>query len=83
MAIFLIFSYRLSPPGIPLENLPHNDAVLISHNHRDHMDEKTLTFLKKRDNPIFLVPEGNNSWFAKRNFKELKNLVGGEKLFYI
>lgn len=71
---------RLTSPGIPLESLPRIDAVLISHNHRDHMDEKTLTFLKKRDNPIFLVPEGTNKWFKQRDFKEVKEFNWWDKV---
>jgi L-ascorbate metabolism protein UlaG (beta-lactamase superfamily) len=34
---------RNAPPGIPLEQLPHVDAALVSHSHHDHLDLATLT----------------------------------------
>ena len=29
---------RLLPPGVAFDDLPRIDAVLVSHNHYDHMD---------------------------------------------
>jgi L-ascorbate metabolism protein UlaG (beta-lactamase superfamily) len=50
---------RVRNPGITLNNLPRIDAVLISHNHYDHMDMDTLRYLEKIYHPIFVVPLGN------------------------
>ena len=38
---------RFFPPTIALDDLPHLDAVLISHDHYDHMGEKTLQSLAR------------------------------------
>lgn len=53
-----LFPYmRKSPVGIEPNTLPHIDYVLISHNHRDHMDKASLVWLQAHHNPIFFVPE--------------------------
>jgi L-ascorbate metabolism protein UlaG (beta-lactamase superfamily) len=48
---------RWYPPLISLEKLPELDAVLISHDHWDHLDETAIRILAKR-NPRFIVPLG-------------------------
>ena len=50
---------RVRPPGIAFEALPRIDAVIVSHNHYDHMDLRTLARLYRRDRPRFIVPLGN------------------------
>jgi len=36
---------RLVPPGVALADMPTADVVLVSHDHRDHMDNPTLAKL--------------------------------------
>ena len=62
----LIFK-RMSP-AITLDLLPKVDVVLLSHNHRDHMDEPALRVLEQRDKPQFFVPVGDGAWFKKRGY---------------
>jgi L-ascorbate metabolism protein UlaG (beta-lactamase superfamily) len=50
---------RVRPPGIRFEDLPHIDAVIVSHDHYDHMDLPTLKRLQKEHHPRFVVPLGN------------------------
>src|ERR1700681_477214 len=47
---------RRRKPGVAFENLPSIDAVLISHNHYDHLDLPTLRRLALRENSTFVVP---------------------------
>lgn len=49
---------RYRPPGIRFEDLPEIDIVIISHNHYDHLDENTISKLKKDHDPLFVVPLG-------------------------
>jgi L-ascorbate metabolism protein UlaG (beta-lactamase superfamily) len=52
---------RATPPGIALEDLPPLDAILVSHNHYDHLDLATLSRLARlRPCPI-LTPLGNDA----------------------
>lgn len=46
----------LVPPGIPFDALPPLDAILLSHNHYDHLDDRTVRRLIRR------YPEA--AWFA-------------------
>jgi L-ascorbate metabolism protein UlaG (beta-lactamase superfamily) len=50
---------RHRPPGIRFEDLPPVHAVLISHNHYDHLDLTTLRRLAREHRPQFFVPLGN------------------------
>jgi len=48
---------RLQPPGVPLDQLPPIDFVLISHDHYDHTDVPSIEALAKRGAKFF-VPLG-------------------------
>lgn len=52
---------RRTPPGIAFHSLPPIDAILVSHNHYDHLDLCTLARLWRRDRPRIIVPLGNDA----------------------
>jgi L-ascorbate metabolism protein UlaG (beta-lactamase superfamily) len=49
---------RRRPPGLRFEDLPPIDAVLISHDHYDHMDIPTLHRLEAAHHPRFIAGLG-------------------------
>ena len=52
---------RRNPPGVRFENLPRIDAVLVSHNHYDHLDLAALKRLADEHNAVFVTPLGNDT----------------------
>ncbi|MBD9734913.1 MBL fold metallo-hydrolase [Streptomyces sp. H28] len=63
---------RVTPVGVAWDALPRVDAVVISHNHYDHLDAPTLRRLP-RDTPVF-VPAGLGRWFHRRRFTRVTEL---------
>ena len=47
---------RYIPPGINISDLPRIDSILISHNHYDHLDTKTLSKIKNKKDIIVVCP---------------------------
>ncbi len=64
---------RHQPPPVPLGELPHIDAVLISHAHYDHLSLRTMRALYTQPGgpPRLFLPLGLDRWFTK-------NITGGD-----
>lgn len=60
VAPFEFLSPRFQKPALELEELPEVDYVLISHDHYDHLDMKSIKFLKNK-NCKFIMPLGVGS----------------------
>jgi L-ascorbate metabolism protein UlaG (beta-lactamase superfamily) len=86
-----IWSQRASPlpwigpkrrrkPGVRMEDLPPIDAVLISHNHFDHLDLPTLRQLAGRGRSTFVVPTGDARWLRSQTIESVHELDWGESL---
>ncbi|MGY1741247.1 MULTISPECIES: MBL fold metallo-hydrolase [unclassified Blastococcus] len=54
----LVGPERLHPAPTPLDELPDVDAVLISHDHYDHLDLPTVRVLLRTQRAPFVVPLG-------------------------
>jgi len=63
---------RLAPPGVALKNLPPIDVVVISHNHRDHLDEESVRALGPQVH--YVVPLGLARWFHARKLDRVTEL---------
>ena len=65
---------RHQAPGLTIAQLPRIDAVVISHNHYDHLDLSSVRALAALEYaPAFYVPLGIDDWF--------KANVPGAKVF--
>jgi L-ascorbate metabolism protein UlaG (beta-lactamase superfamily) len=56
-------------PGLDWPALPKIDVVLVTHNHRDHMDAPTLKRLGR--DPVYVVPRGLGGWFDRAGFPRI------------
>ncbi len=63
---------RVTSVGVAWRDLPPVDAVVISHNHYDHLDVPTLRRLP-RGTPLF-VPAGLAAWCRRRGFTRVTEL---------
>lgn len=71
---------RIFAPGIPFEKLPTIDYILISHNHRDHMDKPSLQMIKQYYPYVkVLVPKGDKKWFVRQGFTRVVECEWWEK----
>src|SRR6202051_3360022 len=69
---------RRRKPGISWEDLPSIDAVLISHNHYDHLDLPTLRRLAARGDSTFIVPARVAQLLRPQNIGPVHELDWGE-----
>lgn len=65
---------RFVPPGIEIKNLPSIDILLISHDHHDHLDPKTIKALSNKEKMVVFVPLGLKEFFQERGYKTIHEL---------
>lgn len=65
---------RVRAPGLELGALPEIDVILISHDHYDHLDLKTLELLVEKHDPQILTGLGVSSLLSPEIFKKVKEL---------
>ncbi len=71
---------RRRQPGVSFDHLPPIDAVLISHNHYDHLDLPTLHRLAGRGTSAFVVPARGARLLRSENIGTVHELDWGESL---
>jgi len=65
---------RFTPPGLSVGQLPRIDVLLVSHNHYDHLDARTIEALPDKERIAVVVPLGLGRFFAARGFRRITEL---------
>lgn len=63
---------RVRAAGIALEDLPPIDAILLSHNHYDHLDTASLLWLHKHHQTPIITGLGNGVYLEQYGFKVIE-----------
>src|ERR1700730_10497253 len=71
---------RRRKPGVSWDDLPWLEAVLISHNHYDHLDLPTLRRLAARGESTFIVPARCAQLLRSENIGPVHEMDWGESL---
>ena len=68
------FLPRFKKPGIALKDLPPVDIILISHNHYDHLNLRSLRRLARRSSSRVVLTRGNASYARRAGFTDITEL---------
>jgi L-ascorbate metabolism protein UlaG (beta-lactamase superfamily) len=65
---------RVRQPAVRFDDLPPISIVLLSHNHYDHCDLRTLRMLAKRFDPVVVTPLGNRALVRSSGIRRVEEL---------
>jgi L-ascorbate metabolism protein UlaG (beta-lactamase superfamily) len=65
---------RFTPPALTVEQLPPIDVLIVSHNHYDHLDARTIAALPHKRRIQVVVPLGLGRFFRARGFHHIAEL---------
>ena len=65
---------RVRQPAVAFDDLPPVSIVLLSHNHYDHCDRRTLRTLARRFDPLVVTPLGNGALVRSCGIKRVEEL---------
>jgi L-ascorbate metabolism protein UlaG (beta-lactamase superfamily) len=65
---------RVRQPAIRFADLPPIAAVLLSHNHYDHCDLRTLRMIARRFDPVVVTPLGNERLVRSTGIRRIEEL---------
>jgi L-ascorbate metabolism protein UlaG (beta-lactamase superfamily) len=65
---------RVRQPAVRFDSLPPISTVLLSHNHYDHCDLRTLRALAGRFDPIVVTPLGNGALVRSAGIRRVEEL---------
>ncbi len=65
---------RVRQPAVRFDDLPPISTVLLSHNHYDHCDRRTLARLARRFDPTVVTPLGNGALVKSTGLRKVEEL---------
>jgi len=65
---------RVRQPAVLFDELPPISTVLLSHNHYDHCDLRTLGMLAERFDPVVVTPLGNGALVRSSGIRRIEEL---------
>jgi L-ascorbate metabolism protein UlaG (beta-lactamase superfamily) len=65
---------RVRQPAVRFDDLPPISTILLSHNHYDHCDLRTLGMLARRFDPIVVAPLGNAALVRSAGIRRIEEL---------
>jgi L-ascorbate metabolism protein UlaG (beta-lactamase superfamily) len=65
---------RVRAPGVRFDDLPSISLVLLSHNHYDHCDLRTLRRLEGRFHPPVVTPLGNGQLLRPAGIRQVEEI---------
>jgi len=65
---------RYVRPGLPFAALPRIDAIVISHNHYDHLDARTIEGFSSKERIAVCAPTGLGRFFRSRGYRDVREL---------
>jgi L-ascorbate metabolism protein UlaG (beta-lactamase superfamily) len=65
---------RVRQPGVRFDDLPEIAVILLSHNHYDHCDLRTLAALDRRFHPLVVTPLGNARLLRSAGLRRIEEL---------
>jgi L-ascorbate metabolism protein UlaG (beta-lactamase superfamily) len=65
---------RVRRPAVAFDDLPRISTVLLSHNHYDHCDLRTLRALRDRFRPHVIAPVGNARLLRSAGIRDVEEL---------
>lgn len=71
---------RMQKPGIPFDQLPPIDFILISHNDYDHLSVRTLRRLRRRHQSTVIVPVGDARHVRRSGLARVTEMEVGDSL---
>ena len=69
---------RVRAPGVRFDDLPAISLVLLSHNHYDHCDFRTLELIARRFHPPVVTPLGNGPLLRSAGFRQVETIFASD-----